>query len=111
MTIQSIPAEEFKQQMYNDDVIVFDVRAPEEHVHFWVLPKVDLYMNMYEDDFFDELWKLDKTKKYIIYCWHANRTGFLLNYMSNTGFEYVKDLAGGTDGWVEAWYELVKKET
>jgi rhodanese-related sulfurtransferase len=59
-----------------------------------VLPKVDLYMNMYEDNFFDELGKLDKSKKYLIYCWHANRTGFLLNYMRNTGFEYVKDLAG-----------------
>jgi rhodanese-related sulfurtransferase len=93
------------------DVVVFDVRAPEEHEQFWVLPKVDLYMNMYADDFFGELWKLDKSKKYLIYCWHANRTKFLLNYMSNSGFEYIKDLEGGIDGWVEAWYKLVKKET
>ena len=109
MIIQSVSAQEFKQEMENEDVIVFDVRAPEEHIHFWVLPKVDLYMNMYEDNFFDELGKLDKSKKYLIYCWHANRTGFLLNYMRNTGFEYVKDLAGWTDGWIEAGYELGKK--
>ncbi len=110
MTFKTISAEDFKNEMYDDDVIVFDVRAPEEHMHFWVLPKVDLYMNMYEDDFFYVLWKLDKSKKYLIYCWHANRTEFLLNYMSNIGFEYVKDLAGWTDGWIEAGYQLVKKD-
>jgi rhodanese-related sulfurtransferase len=97
--------------MNTQDVVVFDVRTPEEHTKFWVLPRVDLYMNMYDNDFFEQLWKLDKTNKYLIYCWHASRTGFLLNYMSNSGFEYIKDLEWGIDAWVEAWYELVNKET
>jgi rhodanese-related sulfurtransferase len=30
--------------------------------------------------------------------------------MKNTGFEYVKDLAGGTDGWIEAGYKLVERQ-
>jgi rhodanese-related sulfurtransferase len=34
MIIQSVSAQEFKQEMENEDVIVFDVRAPEEHIHF-----------------------------------------------------------------------------
>ena len=109
MISESISPDDFNKEMYNDDVIVFDVRAPEEHHYFWVLPKVDLYMNMYDDDFFDALWKLDKSQKYLIYCRHANRTAFLLNYMKNTGFEYVKDLEGWTDGWIEAGYDLVWK--
>ena len=107
---QSLSAQEFSEKMYDEDVIVVDVRAPEEHHYFWVLPKVDLYINMYEENFFDELWKLDRNKKYFIYCRHANRTAFLLNYMKNAGFENVVDLAGWTDGWLDAGYELVSKE-
>jgi hypothetical protein len=34
MIIQSISAEDFKSEMYDEDVIVFDVRAPEEHIQF-----------------------------------------------------------------------------
>jgi predicted sulfurtransferase len=34
MIIQSVSAQDFKNEMYDDDVIVFDVRAPEEHMHF-----------------------------------------------------------------------------
>jgi rhodanese-related sulfurtransferase len=30
--------------------------------------------------------------------------------MKNAGFEYVVDLAGGTDGWLDAGYELVGKK-
>jgi len=53
---KTISAQEFKNEMYDEDVIVFDVRAPEEHLQFWILPKVDLYINMYEEDFFEQLW-------------------------------------------------------
>ena len=107
---KTISAQEFKNEMYDEDVIVFDVRAPEEHLQFWILPKVDLYINMYEEDFFEQLWKLDRKKKYFLYCWHANRTGYLLNYMKNIWFEYVVDLAWWIDAWVEAGFELLKKE-
>lgn len=110
MTFKTISAQEFSEKMYDDDVIVVDVRAPEEHHYFWVLPKVDLYMNMYEENFFDELWKLDRNKKYFIYCRHANRTGFLLNYMRNAGFEYVVDLAWWTDWRLESGFELVERK-
>jgi rhodanese-related sulfurtransferase len=34
MTIQSISAVDFKNEMYDEDVIVFDVRTPEEHIQF-----------------------------------------------------------------------------
>jgi hypothetical protein len=34
MIIQSVSPDEFEKEMYNEDVVVFDVRAPEEHIHF-----------------------------------------------------------------------------
>jgi len=111
MISESINAQDFKNEMNNEDTIVFDIRTPEEHTQFWVLPKVDLYLNMHDSDFFEKLWKLNKTKKYFLYCWHANRTWYLLNYMKNIWFEYVVDLAWWIDGWTQAWYELINKET
>jgi predicted sulfurtransferase len=34
MINESILAADFKHEMYDEDVIVFDVRAPEEHHYF-----------------------------------------------------------------------------
>lgn len=109
MTFERISPVEFNEQIYKKDNIVIDVRTPEEHAKFWVLPKVDLYMNMNASDFFEQLWQLDRKKKYFIYCWHANRTGYLLNYMNNIWFEYVKDLEWGTALWIESGFKLVDK--
>lgn len=109
MINERISPVEFNKEMHESESIVIDVRTPKEHVNFWVLPKVDLYMNMNESDFFEQLWKLDRTHKYLLYCWHANRTGYLLNYMKNTWFEYVKDLEWGTEYWKQSGFELTEK--
>jgi len=109
MIFSSLSPEDFSKQMYNQDVIVIDVRTPEEHLEFWVLAKVDLYLNMHDYDFFERLWDLDRKTPYLIYCWHANRTNYLLQYMHRAGFETVSDLAGGTELWETQWFELVKK--
>lgn len=109
MINERISPEEFNTEMNIKDNIVIDVRTSEEHLQFWVLPKVDLYMNMHDNDFFEKLGKLDRTGKYFLYCWHANRTWYLLNYMKNIGFEYVKDLEGWIDFWEKSGLKLVKK--
>lgn len=110
MIFETISAELFKQEMQNPDAIVIDVRTPEEYEKYGVLPNVDYYMNMYDNDFYDNLWELDKNKKYLIYCWHANRTALLLQYMESVDFKYVKDLAWGIDWWVKWWFELIEKK-
>jgi phage shock protein E len=111
MTIETISPNDFSEELYKEGNIVIDVRTPEEHLQFWVLPKVDLYMNMHDQDFFEQLWSLERNKKYFIYCWHANRTGYLLNYMRNIWFEYVADLEWGTEYWKQAGFELVEKKS
>jgi rhodanese-related sulfurtransferase len=66
-------------------------------------------MNMHDIDFFEQLWKMDKNKNYFIYCWHANRTGYLLNYMKNIWFKNVKDLEWWTEYWEQSGLKLVEK--
>jgi rhodanese-related sulfurtransferase len=109
MIFETISPQDFNKEIYKESSIVIDVRTPEEYLEFWVLPKVDLYMNMHDSNFFEKLWKLDRTKKYFIYCWHANRTGYLLNYMKNIWFEYVVELEWGIDYWKKSGFELIEK--
>lgn len=110
MIFGTLSPQDFNEQMNDTDVIVIDVRTPNEHQEFWVLPKVDLYMDMHDRDFFEKLWKLERNKKYLIYCWHANRTETILNYMRNIGFEYVQHLQWWIDEWVKSGLKVEVKK-
>jgi len=108
MTIESIHPDDFQNEIWDTNTILIDVRTKEEKEKFWYIENTDLFLNMYEENFFATLWKLEKNKRYLIYCWHANRTWFLLNFMKNSWFEYVKDLLWWTENWENSWLPLIK---
>jgi rhodanese-related sulfurtransferase len=94
-----IDSEEFKKEIEDDDAILLDVRTPEELSVYWKIRDKQLLIDINAWIFHDEVSKLDKTKKYLIYCWHWNRSQVAREYMKRMWFLYVKDLRW----WIDVW--------
>ncbi len=94
-----INAQDFKKELQDKDVVLIDVRTSQELFIYWKIRENQLHIDMSLEDFVFEIAKLDKKKKYLIYCWHWNRTQVVREYMKSQWFIYVKDLEGGIDVW------------
>ncbi len=111
----SITETEFKENLAGkDDVVVIDIRTPNE-IAQGVISENPLKIDFYEENFKEELGKLDKNKTYFIYCAHANRTREAKKMMKDLGFTKVYDLKGGIITWKGEMYgqtprsEIVQK--
>ncbi len=107
-TISSINVSEFKQELDAWDKILIDIRTQEELDTFGLIWENALHLDIYKSNFSSELDKLDKSKKYLIYCYHGNRTKSALDMMKQKWFEYAKDLNGGIDAWINNWEDVFK---
>ncbi len=97
---------EFKQKIW-EDYILIDIRTPWE-ISEWYIEWKDLEIDYYKDSFKSEIEKLDKTKKYLIYCRSWNRSWNALYLMKNLWFTDVHDLAWGIGTWARWWEKFIK---
>ena len=67
-----------------------------------------LLINYNDLNFPTEISKLDKNKKYLVYCWHWNRSRWAVQYMKKQGFTDVVDLKWWIDEWVIQWENIIK---
>jgi rhodanese-related sulfurtransferase len=83
-----------------DDLVVLDVRTPEEfaegHLEGAVL------VDFYAADFAEQLAALDTDVPYLVYCRSGNRSGQALGVMDQLGFTSVVDVDGGIVAWTGA---------
>ena len=83
-----------------DDLVVLDVRTPEEfaegHLDGAVL------VDFYDADFADQLAALDTDVPYLVYCRSGNRSGQTLDVMEQLGFTSAVDVDGGIVAWSSA---------
>ncbi len=86
-----------KQNNNNKNFIIIDVRTPEEYQSGHI-SKARL-LNFYSDSFKKKLNKLNKQKKYFIYCRSGNRSGQALRMMKKMKFKEVYELNGGINNW------------
>lgn len=104
MISRALP-DDFKKLIDTKEYKVIDIRTPQELEYFWVIPWMDMHFDFYTQ--LDEILNLDKNQKYLIYCYHGNRTWILLQYMKEQGFKNVIDLIWGTEARVNAWFNLI----
>jgi phage shock protein E len=88
-----------------DDLVILDVRTPEEFSEGHIDGAVML--DFYRDDFADELAKLDPDVPYVLYCRSGNRSGQALAMMDALGFTEVDDVEGGVINWQTSGLPLV----
>lgn len=104
-----ISINQFKEELNNKEVVLIDVRTPEELITYGKIQENQILINTQDIDFYFQILNLDKTKKYLIYCWHGTRSKATRNFMKEQGFIYVKDLKGGIDAWKNADEEILKQ--
>jgi phage shock protein E len=88
-----------------DDLVILDVRTPEEfaEVHLDGAVMIDFY----EADFADRLGELDPEVPYLLYCRSGNRSGQTTAIMGDLGFTDVADVDGGIVAWSGAGLPVV----
>lgn len=87
--------------------VVIDIRTQEEY-DAGHLAAVNMRIDYYAPDFKDQLAKLDKKAKYLLYCRTGHRTGVTLGIMKNMGFTDIHDIDGGITAWIAAGWPVVK---
>lgn len=89
-----------------DDVVVIDVRTPEEFAEGHIDGATMIDFNA--PSFADEVAKLDPAAEYLVYCRSDNRSGQAVQMMQGLGFERVWDMDGGVVAWTEEGRPLVR---
>jgi phage shock protein E len=90
-TIGSQEAKDLLAQ--NPDVVVLDVRTPEEYASGHL--KNAQLINFNAPDFNEQLKSLDKDKTYLVHCASGNRSGKATKTMEQMGFKQVYDATEG----------------
>ncbi len=85
---------------------MIDVRTPEEHAAGHINGALNI--NFHNESFEDEVDRLDKKKKYLLYCRSGNRSRQTMFLMRDLGFEEVYNLAEGIISWHEHGFKIEK---
>ncbi len=99
-SFQNVDVEGFKKLMQQKDVVVLDVRTPQE-VAQGVIPGA-VNINLYDPDFEAKLDQLDKDKTYLVYCRSGHRSSIAAGKMLKKGFGKIYNLQGGYNAWSAA---------
>ena len=96
---------EFSQKITEPDVIILDVRTPEEFASGHIEGALNIDFN--SGDFANEITRLNPSETYAIYCRSGNRSGQAASIMHKAGFHDVSNLDGGVIDWTDAGLPLV----
>jgi rhodanese-related sulfurtransferase len=94
--IKKISKEEFNEKLNSKEYTLIDVRSQEEHGEEKIAESE--VCDITQPDFSEKIGKLDKDKKYLIYCRSGARSEHALQVMKQMGFKEVSSLEGGMMG-------------
>lgn len=98
LEVKEISPEEFKSLMSKSDVVVIDVRTPEEVAEGFI-EGADLFIDYNGCCFNEEIAKLEKNRTYVVYCRSGGRSSNASKFMAKNGFKDVYNLKGGIIQW------------
>jgi rhodanese-related sulfurtransferase len=90
------------------EITILDIRPKEEYEMEHIPGSVNLDYDGHH--FQEKVEKLDKEKKYIIYCKSGVRGGYFLGKMRDSGFHIAFNILGGFVGWKVSKLPLQKYE-
>ena len=96
----NLDAPKFAEKIAEPDVVVLDVRTPEEFKSGHI-PKA-INIDIYSDYFRADISALDKSKSYAVYCRSGKRSVNASSEMDLTGFKSTFNLTGGIIEWVDS---------
>ncbi len=99
MNFTAIPPLTFKNLLESGEYFLLDIRTDGEVRAYGEIAWTKARYDMYEPNFSERILKLPRDEKYLIYCWHGNRTQMVREWMKQQGFSWVCDLEWGIDKW------------
>ncbi len=97
-TVKQMNSVEIQQVLQkNKKIIILDVRTPGEFAAGHLKNAINI--DIYQQDFYSNIDKLDKTKTYMVYCRTNRRSGVTSQYMKEKGFSIVYQMMDGFPGW------------
>ena len=81
-----------KKLLKDKEIIVVDVRTPEEFVHQHLPNAINL--NIFDKNFQEKVSALEKDSTYLLYCKSGQRCNSTLYFMLNCGFKNVYSVQG-----------------
>lgn len=106
-TLLKVSLEDFKQEALKDTPVILDLRTKKELEETWLIEWAE-QIDFYSTDFKAQLSNLDKSKKYLIYCWSGKRSWQTLKLMKQVGFVNVYELEWWIKNWLESGEKIVK---
>ena len=91
------PAEASVAINASDEVVVLDIRTPEEFEAGVIEGAINI--DFYEPSFASTLDALDKDAEYVVYCRSGNRSGQARQTFESLGFTNVTEIEGGIVAW------------
>ncbi len=106
MKHEHIDLEEFKERMEEGGYELVDLRTPVEFEtgHLEGAYNIDFTA----PEFMAILEKMDKNKKYLLYCRTGNKSEQTLDMMKEKGFKESYNMVGGIVDWSDEGYDVVK---
>ena len=95
---QSVGVDAFDRLRGGKDVVVLDVRTPKEYTR----GKIPQAMNLdwYSPEFAAKAARLDRSKKYLVYCRSGHRSALACRKLQKLGFTNLVNLKGGIKAWM-----------
>ena len=88
---------EYEEAIKSNKGVLVDVRTPEEYSQEWIDGAINI--DWKNENFKNEIQKLDKNKPVLIYCRSGARAGMAKRMMQKLGFKEVLNLKGGIRKW------------
>jgi rhodanese-related sulfurtransferase len=101
----NLDASKFAVKIAESDVVVLDVRTPEEFNSGHITNAINI--DIYNDYFISDISALDKSKSYAVYCRSGKRSVDASSEMDLIGFNTTYNLTGGIIEWVDSGRETV----
>ena len=100
VSYNSLDTETFARYIEREDVVLVDVRTPEEYAQGHIVG-VDYNIDVRGAKFFEEYKQLPKDKIIAVYCKGGGRSKQVAGVLAGNGYRVV-ELNNGYNGWVEA---------
>jgi rhodanese-related sulfurtransferase len=79
----------------NDDILILDVREPNEFQYASIKSSVLIPLNQIPE----RIAELDAEQEIVVVCHHGIRSQKAAHYLIHSGFQHVYNLQGGIDAW------------
>ena len=96
----TLPPAEFSEKIKTEPGIVLDVRTPKEFINGHIANAINI--NLFDDDFSQQVLKLDSAKAIYVYCASGGRSSEAAELLSKSGYKKVTNLKRGITAWKES---------